>query len=150
MAEAPQRIRLVEFGMGGETFALAVDVVTDIIFPPEVTPEPAAPNTLLGLFNLRGVVTALIEVSELFNLTRQPRGSASRVLVLKPEQGAGFALLVDYVSDINQLGVDELFATPSELPHPELVVGIYNRGGGPVSVLDAVELTRLEVFAPYR
>ena len=150
MAEVPQQRRFVEFGLGGEAFALEVSVVTDIIFPPSVTPVPGAPSTVLGLFNLRGVVTGLLEISSLFELTRRKRGAANRVLVLEPEPESAFALLVDYVSDITELDPAELLPPPTELPRPKLLVGIYNRGGGPVSVLDAVELTRLEAFAPYR
>lgn len=150
MVESIQELRLVEFGLGGETFATDVTEVTDILFVPQMTPVPGTPGEVMGLFNLRGVVTALLDCSGLFNLRRQPRSRTTRILVLEPVSGAGFALWADYVADIATVDAAMLAPPPEGTPGVEMLRGVYNRGTGPTVVLDAAALVEAPLFQQYR
>lgn len=150
MVEKTRELRLVEFGLGGETFATDVSEVTDILFVPQLTPIPGMPAEVIGLFNLRGVVTCLLDPSGLFNLERRPRTRTTRVLVLEPVPGAGFALWADYVADIAVLDPADLSPPPAGTPGSELLRGVYNRGSGPTVVLDAPALVESQRFQSYR
>ncbi len=65
------------FGLAGSEFALPVSVVQEVVNEPATyTAVPLSPEYLLGLFNLRGNIVPVIDLSKIFNVnqssTHQP------------------------------------------------------------------------------
>ncbi len=155
MAELTTETRYTEFGLGGESFAVAVTDITDILLIPTLTPIPRVHPTIMGLFNLRGVVTELLDIATHFNLQRHSRSNGSRIIVLESivpdaEEKLRYAIWVDFVSDIATQEDDGLHALPDDLPGAALLKGFYNRDSQMVSVLDAKAIALQNTYRQYR
>lgn len=59
----------------------AIDVVDEIINPPEVTPVPGASPWLLGLANVRGNLVAIVDLGGYLFNQRTPQTAGSRLLM---------------------------------------------------------------------
>jgi purine-binding chemotaxis protein CheW len=74
----------------GDWFAVAVDEVREVVPKPSVTPLPLSPDTVLGLFNVRGEVVPLLDTPALLGL--EPLGAATYATVVTTPAGrAGLA-----------------------------------------------------------
>jgi purine-binding chemotaxis protein CheW len=85
---------------GGEDYALAVESVREIAKLGAITPVPGAPAEVLGVWNLRGDVMAVVDLATLLGLGREDE--PGRIIVA--EQGdlrAGLA--VESVVDVGPL-----------------------------------------------
>ncbi len=154
MAKLTTETRYTEFGLGGESFAVAVTDITDILLFPALTPVPRVHPTIMGLFNLRGVVTELLDISSHFNLQRNSRSKGTRIIVLEPaafesEEKLRYAIWVDFVSDIATQS-EGLRALPEDLSGAAFLKGFYNRGSQMVSVLDARTIALQNTYQQYR
>ena len=90
----------VRLTVEAETYAIPVDQVLELAMPADVTLLPGSPPSLIGVWNLRGEILPLLDLSRLLGLT--PSRSARRVLVVEVAgQRAGLA--VDEVTDVGVL-----------------------------------------------
>ncbi len=150
MAEVSPEIRFTEFGLGGEGFAVRVEEITDILLVPYITPVPTVAPSIIGLFNLRGVIVALIDISSKFSLRRNPRTINSRVVVLQPKEDITFAIWVDDVWDIASVQSDSIQNAPEGVYGAPLLSGVYTRGTRAISILAPEAIARLDEYAVYK
>jgi purine-binding chemotaxis protein CheW len=105
---------VLTFKLAGERFALAVNEVTEIIRPRDITRVPLGPANLLGVTNLRGLILPVISLVGLLGGVASGTQPGSRVLVL--DGAAPVGLLVDEVSaladtsDARRIDLDTLLA----------------------------------------
>jgi purine-binding chemotaxis protein CheW len=89
---------LCGFWLGQQCFAIAADLVGEVVWVEAVTPVPLAPPAILGLFNLRGTPVALVDLVRALALTgtgeAEPTrpGQARTALVLRPGEANDFLL----------------------------------------------------------
>ena len=111
---------------GEEEYALPVEEVREIAPLGRVSPVPGAPAEVLGIWNLRGEVMALIELAAALGIAG---GEASRIVVA--ERGDLHAgLVVDEVIDICSLPEAREPAESEYLSGSVLVDGV------PVGIVD--------------
>lgn len=93
---------LIAFELSGELYGVPITDVREISEPLPLMPLPNVPAHVLGLINLRGVVLPVIDLRRKFELSLQPDGPDSRLIVVK---GPGYpvALRVDAVRDLARL-----------------------------------------------
>ena len=87
---------------GGETLALPLAEVTEVLQPRPLTRVPHGPASLLGLANLRGAVVPVISLAALVDGAATPVTSTSRLVLLWPH--APVALLADDVVALAEAG----------------------------------------------
>jgi len=150
LAEVYPEIRFTEFGLGGEGFAVRVEDITDIILIPDITPVPVVDPSIIGLFNLRGVVVALIDICPKLAIQRGSRTVNSRVVVLQPSDEVSYAIWVDDVWDISSIPMNDIQSVPKGIRGESLLSGIYNRGTQAISVLNPAAIASLEDYAIYK
>jgi len=51
---AEEEVRICLFGIGGDTYAVTVDVLVEIIIPQKIFPVPTTPSFVTGVISLRG------------------------------------------------------------------------------------------------
>lgn len=108
---------LVVFTLNHEDFAVPIEQVREINRLVQITPLPKAPQSILGLINLRGRVIPVVSLRERFGLPRGETNDASRIVVGEVGgQTVGF--LVDAVTEVMRL--DGSCIEPS----PQAVSGI--------------------------
>jgi purine-binding chemotaxis protein CheW len=109
----------VVFQLGGESYALEVSRVQEVLDAAQLTRVPGAPKALSGLYNLRGHVVPVWNLREPFDLEAPAPDSAPPcvLMVESPATANGpgrvAGLLVDRVSDVLELAPDELQPAPT-------------------------------------
>ncbi|SDY79276.1 chemotaxis protein CheW [Citreimonas salinaria] len=136
------------FSLQGETFAIPVTYVDEIIDPLPVTRAPNADAFAPGLINVRGAIAPFVDLRH--RLGMKPAGpcATSRVLVLDLVVGGEstkVAMMADAVDDITETNLSDLEPVPElGVRWPtEYLKGVAKKDGALIILLD-VEAT----FAP--
>ncbi|WP_243370328.1 chemotaxis protein CheW [Geotalea sp. SG265] len=69
--------------LGGETFAFETGYASEVIRVPKLVKIPRVQELLTGVFNLRGEITAAIDIRPLLGLPQLPLTPLSRIVVVK-------------------------------------------------------------------
>ncbi|MCD8522319.1 MAG: chemotaxis protein CheW [Saccharospirillaceae bacterium] len=101
--------QFVTFVVGGETFAVDMNPVQEIIRVPETVRVPLSPPAMTGLANLRGRILPIVSLRHIFGLDAAEVSDASRAVVIDIGQPMGF--LVDRVSSVIEIDGQELETT---------------------------------------
>ena len=91
------------FLLDGETFALPIDNVLEIVDPVPVTPVPHAPAIAPGLVNVRGTILPLFDIRHRLGLPPKPKAREARMVVFDAFQDSGtvrLAFLADAVERV--------------------------------------------------
>ncbi|HEV3261615.1 MAG TPA: chemotaxis protein CheW [Gemmataceae bacterium] len=133
-------LEVVSFELSGEWYALETRYVQRVVPLTAYTTVPGAPESLLGVINLRGDILAVFDFRKVFGLAQPGLTDLSRVLVLGDESDE-FGILADRVHEVTRLPADRV------LQPPESVAGIgrpYVRGvtNDALIVLDGAVLLR--------
>lgn len=107
-------VKLLVFQIGGESCALRVEAVREIVPMAALAKPPGRPSVLEGFLNLRGVAMAVVRLDRLFDLPAAEAGLGARLVVLRD---CGPAPPAAFLAE----SVDEIVDVPAEalLPVPE-------------------------------
>jgi len=144
-----EELQLLTFGLGTAEYAVALGVVTEILRARPLTEIPRAKPPLLGVLNLRGVITPVYDPSLRLGLPstvpvcagpdcqRPPR--PARILVVRTALGPA-GLWVDRVRGVQRLRPNAL-ERPAGGPTGG-VMGVLRTAEGPCTVVDPEWLLR--------
>ena len=104
--------RCVTFRVEGETYALDVLRVREVLRSAEVVSVPGAPDGVLGIINLRGSIVPVIDARARMGLPPADAEAPCRVLVMESDRQP-VGLRVDSVAEVMRLRREEFEATPS-------------------------------------
>lgn len=104
----------VTFALAGETYALPVEAIQEILRVGTITRVPDAPHPVRGILNLRGRVVPVVDLRVRLGLPRVEPGSRSRVLVANA-RGRLIGLLVDTVEQVVRLDRNTFEAPPADV-----------------------------------
>ena len=107
--------QFLTFVCAGEEYGVAILCVQEIKGWDGVTRVPYAPNYLLGVMNLRGVIVPVIDLRTRFGLPARAPDSSSVVIVVRvhTENGEKTAgIVVDAVSEVYSVAPDNIKPTP--------------------------------------
>jgi chemotaxis signal transduction protein len=102
----------VRVRVAGEDYALPVTDVLEVAELGDVTPVPGAPGAVLGVRNLRGTVLPVVDLANVFGLSRTELPAR---IVVADLGGRTAGLAVDSV-----VGVEQLPAASQEVESPYL------------------------------
>ena len=108
---------LLEFRLGGATYALASAHVREVLPLVELTPVPCTPDFIAGVVNVRGRMTAVVALHRLLQLQVAGLADLHQVILLRGN-GLEFGLLADAV-----VGVRRYPAAALERSVPALASG---------------------------
>jgi purine-binding chemotaxis protein CheW len=106
--DAGRRTEYLAFGLAGETFAVQIAHVAEILKPPPVTEVPRAPRNVLGVISVRGKLVTVLDLRRRFRLAEAPMDRRTRILLADAGTGEQIGLLVDEVMQVWRLAVDEI------------------------------------------
>ena len=107
--------QFLTFVCAGEEYGVAILCVQEIKGWEGVTRVPYAPNYLLGVMNLRGVIVPVIDLRTRFGLDARPADSSSVVIVVRVHTDLGektAGIVVDAVSEVYSVAPDHIKPTP--------------------------------------
>lgn len=98
------------FNLGRESYGVDILQVQEIIGMPRLTRLPRAPEHMLGVMNLRGMVVPVVDMRIKLNLTQDQNGEAVVVVLRVGDKIMGS--VVDSVRDVVQLGEEQIQTPP--------------------------------------
>jgi len=104
------------FLLGGETFAIGILNVKEIIEYGNVTTVPMMPDFVRGVINLRGSVVPVIDLAMRFSRPPSPITRRSCIVLLEVEvEGAHYyiGVTVDAVNEVLEIPISEIEPPPA-------------------------------------
>ncbi|MDS0293079.1 chemotaxis protein CheW [Halogeometricum luteum] len=139
--EDVREIQVLEFKLGGETYCVDIEYVSEIVDRGSLTAVPNAPAYVDGVMDLRGRTTSIVNPKALLNLDTG-EGESKRIVIFdssKFEDDAAVGWLVDEVYQVVRVDADEIEEPPLE--KDDSIEGVIKRDGELViwiSPVDAV------------
>ena len=129
--------QLLLFRVGSEWFATDLAAAEEAIELPQVHHVPEMPDSMLGMFDLRGRMLPIYAPARVLGVAL--RSTSAATLVLRGgEQRVGIA--VDDVEDVFTLDLSHLRDLPGSDDADGVVLGVARHGNDLVAVLDAEAL----------
>lgn len=100
-------VDILEFDLGGESYAMDIQIAREIVEMLPITPIPRAPGHVTGLLNLRGEITTIINIHHLLGIKPSKSREDQNIMVLIPDafDNMSVGIIVDEVHSV--LTVDE-------------------------------------------
>jgi purine-binding chemotaxis protein CheW len=128
------RREFVTFHLDGDSYALPIERVREIVRMRPITPVPRVPPAVRGVISLRGEVVEVLDLGLRLGLAQRESSRASRIVVLHGDDGSMTGLLVDSVRDVLRIPEDRI--RPSAGGENDAVAALLVRGDEFVSLLD--------------
>ncbi|ENN95574.1 CheW protein [Methanocaldococcus villosus KIN24-T80] len=123
-------IKIVVFRLGKNEYGLKVDEVREVLKlkKSDITPLPNAPSYVVGVTNIRGEITPIINLKEVLGIYEEVENGKKDeklVMVIEIDQQT-FGILVDGVNDVMQITSDMI--TPVSAIKKSTLGGDYVEG----------------------
>lgn len=104
----------VTFRIDGQWLGVPVLLVQEVLTGQKVSPVPLAPAEVEGFLNLRGQIVTAVDLRAVLGLARRPVERGFMNIVVQ-EEGELYALVVDEVGDVLEVGRDAVEPPPRTL-----------------------------------
>lgn len=137
----PERATRIEtwvtFTLAGETYALPVSHVLEILRVQGITRVPHAPAAVRGVTNMRGKVLPVVDLRARLGVAVSELGAAARILVTS-SRGRLIGLLVDAVEQVERLDRNTVQPPPADVMTREsdYLIGVCQLASRLVILLD--------------
>ncbi len=148
-ASAEPKQQYLAFGLGGESFAMEISYVKEVIHYGELTEVPLMPPFIRGVISLRGAMVPVIDLSVRFGRALTEIARRSCVVILEVPRGEGLVVvgvIVEKVSEVLELAASDIEPPPAfggDL-RSEFLNGVGKVGGGFVILLDVRHVLSME------
>ena len=133
-AEAREGLECLVFTLGGERFCFETQYASEVIRIPKLVRVPAVQSLITGIFNLRGEITAAMDIRPMLGLPQPEIGGAGRILVVKSDQFAS-GILVEAALGVQGLCFDS-FEPATGGVRQQFNRGHFNTENGTIMLLD--------------
>ena len=142
--------QVLTFCLGAETYGVDIQRVQELRGWLPVTRVPQSPPYVLGVLNLRGSIVPIVDLRVRFSLEQAQFTPLTVIVVLSVMSSSGrreVGLVVDSVSDVVDIGADDLKETPSlgNTVTAKFISGIATVAGRMLILLDVDELIRRDM-----
>jgi purine-binding chemotaxis protein CheW len=146
---AERKLQYLAFTLGGETFAMDIRFIREVIQFTGLTEVPLMPPFIRGVINLRGAVVPVIDLSVRFGkaLTEVARRTCVVILeVTQDEEKASLGVMVDTVSEVLEIGDSDIDPAPSfgHNLRADFLSGVGKVGGRFIILLDVNKVLSVE------
>lgn len=107
---AQSMLELLEFRLAHERYAIETRHVREVYPFRDLTPVPCTPPFVLGIVNLRGRITPVIDLKKFFGLPEQGVTDLHRIILIG-DAHLEFGLLADVVVGVRSVAADTLQST---------------------------------------
>ena len=154
LAAAPveRREQDLAFTLGGETFAMDIRSIREVIQFGGITEVPLMPPFIRGVINLRGSVVPVIDLFVRFGRPACAVAHRTCIVILELAQGdstAELGVMVDNVSEVLSIAASEVEPAPafgSDI-RAEFIAGVAKVGDRFVILLDVNHVLSVEEMA---
>lgn len=104
-------LKSIVFQLNNEEYALPVSYVGGIETMMPITRVPGVPKFVKGVFNLRGVVTPIIDLRERFDISNYENTKSTRIIILQIND-VEVGLIVDAAYDVVDIPKSKIEPSP--------------------------------------
>ncbi|HBA86740.1 MAG TPA: chemotaxis protein CheW [Geobacter sp.] len=135
-SEAKEVLDCLVFTLGGERYAFETQYACEVIRIPKLIRVPAVQSVISGIFNLRGEITAAMDIRPMLGLSQPEIGATGRILVVKSEQFAT-GVICEAAHGVQALFLDSFEpAAGLSAARQQFIKGHFNEEEGSVILLD--------------
>jgi purine-binding chemotaxis protein CheW len=136
-----EELECVIFTLGGETYAFETVHAAEVLRIPKLIKVPRVQEMIVGVFNLRGEITAAMDIRSLLGLPLLPISSAGRLIVVKSEKFVT-GILTESVLGVAPLSFSNFEPATKNMTgmQRELIRGQIRDGDTLIILLDIVKL----------
>ncbi|MGE5174680.1 MAG: chemotaxis protein CheW [Betaproteobacteria bacterium] len=106
-----EELQICLFNIGKDTYAIPVDVLTEIIIPQKIFPVPTTPAHVLGVINLRGNIVPIVDIRPALSL---PQQSGSGQIAIVKNGTTMLGIVVDNVSAVLSVPASSVQELPAD------------------------------------
>ena len=136
------------FVISEKIFGIELSNVSEVLTIPKISKIPSSPKHIVGVFNLRGAIITLLEISEIIGVNRQNPDEGMVLVVDFENQQLG--ILVEKVLDVINVEESEI-SLPTREMSPKMaknIIGYYEKEGiGTINLLNLNELLMFQNFS---
>lgn len=111
-AIAEEEVRICLFSISGDSYAVTVDVLAEIIIPQKIFPVPTTPPHVIGIINLRGNIVPIVDIRPALNLPAS--SGANQVAIIRYNQMI-IGIVVDAVAEVVSVPLSSVLPLPAEV-----------------------------------
>ncbi len=108
---AATKVELACFELAGQTYAVPIANVREILATPRLTPLPDAPAVIEGVIDLRGTLIPVVDLESLLAREGTPSGPRSRTVVVET-RGLVIGFRVDRATQVVATTTDAMEPLP--------------------------------------
>jgi purine-binding chemotaxis protein CheW len=127
--------RLLVFTIEDRSYALHLEAVERVVRAVEVTPLPKAPPIVLGIINVRGRITPVVDMRKRFGLPEREIGLNDQLIIARTPK-LHVSLVADSVDGVMEIDGEEIIRTDLVLPKTEYVEGVVKLDDGLLLIHD--------------
>lgn len=135
--------RYIVFILDNQRYALHLPVVERVVRMVHITPLSSAPDIVLGIVNIQGRITPVINVRQRFNLPKREITLTDRLIFAQTERRR-VALVADAVTDIVECFEHSLSSAEEILPELKYLEGIIKFKDGLILIHNLDKFLSLE------
>jgi len=108
--ELSSQVDIVEFELAGGRYAMDIGMVREVVEMLPITPIPKTPPYIIGIINLRGEVTHIIDLGILLGEGLRKDRSGQKIIIVPPDAAHGehLGIIVDNVRSVTEIGVKQV------------------------------------------
>jgi purine-binding chemotaxis protein CheW len=135
----------VTFSIGEEMYGIDVGRAQEVLNYTNITHIPNTMSFMKGIIDLRGVIVPLIDIRIKFKL-EEKEYDHNTVIIIIEVQGILFGMIVDSVSNVVNVAINDIHNTPhfSQDIDSDSVIGIGRVDGKLLIVLDVDKILTIE------
>lgn len=114
--ELEEQQQYLTFMLSGETYAISIVRIKEIIQYGQVTEVPRMPNFIRGVINLRGAVVPVIDLSSRFGKPPTEVGRRNCIIIIEVavgEETQSIGVMVDAVNAVLEIPANEIEPAPT-------------------------------------
>ena len=106
-----EELRVCLFSIGQDTYAIPVELLTEIIIPQKIFSVPTTPSHVLGVINLRGNIVPIVDIRPALSL---PMQSVPGQIAIVKHGTMTLGIVVDNVSEVVGVPESSVLAIPAD------------------------------------
>ncbi|MBE5923705.1 MAG: purine-binding chemotaxis protein CheW [Lachnospiraceae bacterium] len=126
--------------LDAEQYGIDISYIDNIVRMERITRVPKAQSFFPGVINLRGEIIPVMSLRNRFGLADKETTNATRMIILKPENGAKIGILVDEVREVVTLDDNNIEKTSSRDEQGFNLLGIGKYKDTLISLLNIQEI----------
>ena len=130
-------MEIVIFELEQQRYGLPAGDVHEVVRAVTVVPLPNAPDVIEGIIDVRGTVTAVLDVRKRFRLPPKPLEPSDQFVLARAGK-RNVALRVDRATDLIRIDPSDLNDAKQVVPGQEYITGVVKLSDGLVLIHDLV------------